>query len=297
MARSGTSWVGKMLVASGRFGYVHEPFNPTSPPGTVRVPTPHWYTYVSEANEQSVLPGLTDALAFRFPLAQELARCRRPADLLRTARTWRHCIRSRNLRPLVKEPYAVLSAEWFARRLRSQIVITVRHPAAVVSSWARLGWNFDFADLLAQPLLLDDGLEPFREEMTAVMAPGCDAFDRVALLWRIIYTVVAQYASRSPELVVVRHEDLSRQPAAEFEALYRRLGLAYTAQAAAAVMASSHEGNPAEAPVRDAYRTALNSASNVDNWRKRLARDEIARIKRATEPAAAHYYSQAEWES
>jgi len=33
MARSGTSWVGKLLQASGELTYVNEPLNPDHPPG------------------------------------------------------------------------------------------------------------------------------------------------------------------------------------------------------------------------------------------------------------------------
>jgi hypothetical protein len=296
MARSGTSWVGKMLLAGGHFGYVHEPFNLTSPPGAVRVPVQHWYTYVNHENEQSVLPALADALEFRYPLGRELGRCRGLADFLHTAKMWRRSIRSRNLRPLVKEPHAVFSAEWFARRLHSQVVITVRHPAAVVGSWTRLGWNFDFADLLAQPMLLQDWLEPFREEMKAAMAPSHDTIDRIALLWRVVYSVVAACQSRSPDLIVVRHEDLSRRPVAEFGTLYRRLGLAYTAEVAEVVRASSDKANPAELPDGGAYGTAMNSAANVDRWKRRLRREDLARIRKLTAAVAARYYPEAEWE-
>lgn len=54
-------------------------------------------------------------------------------------------------RALLKDPFAVFSVPWFAKKLNCQIVITVRHPAAFASSLQRLGWNFDFKDLLDHP--------------------------------------------------------------------------------------------------------------------------------------------------
>ena len=61
--------------------------------------------------------------------------------------------------PLLKDPFAVLSLRWFAEVLHCRIVVTVRHPAAFASGLKRLGWSFDFGDLLRQPLLMRDHLE------------------------------------------------------------------------------------------------------------------------------------------
>jgi hypothetical protein len=296
MARSATSWVGRILFASGQFGYVDEPFNLVSPPGTVRVPVPYWYAYVTSENEDTVLQELADLAAFRYPLRHELARCRRPADVLHTAKMWRRSMRSRSLRPLLKAPHAVFSAEWFERRLNSQVVVVVRHPAAVVSSWKRLGWGFDLYNLLAQPALLRDWLGPMAEEMKIAATEGHDAIDRIALLWRAIYSVVAEYQSRFPAFIVVRHEDLSREPTKGFAALYRRLGLTYSKEVADVVSASTSKRNPEQLTVEDAYRTAVNSAANVDAWKRRLTLEEAARIRALTAPVASRFYADAEWD-
>ena len=116
--RSGTTWVGRMLTVSGELGYINEPFNLSVSPGSFRVPAERWYMYVSEENEGQFLPALGQALAFEYPLARELRRCRNRADLHHTLRSWRGFARSRGRRPLVKEPHAVFSAAWFARRLQ-----------------------------------------------------------------------------------------------------------------------------------------------------------------------------------
>lgn len=42
-------------------------------------------------------------------------------------------------RPLVKDPFALFSAEWFADNFDAEVIVIVRHPAAVVSSIKRLG--------------------------------------------------------------------------------------------------------------------------------------------------------------
>ena len=55
MPRTATSWVGKMLEASGALVYVNEPLNPQHPPGrspgVLRADVQHAFQYISEDNE------------------------------------------------------------------------------------------------------------------------------------------------------------------------------------------------------------------------------------------------------
>jgi Sulfotransferase domain len=296
MPRSGTTWVGRILTASREVGYINEPFNLESSPGSLRLPVEHWYTYVAPENEQRFLPPLLDLVNFRYPLAHELRRCRTRTDVHHTIKMWVTFVRNRHRRPLVKEPHAVFSAEWFLERLGADVVVTVRHPAAVVSSWKRLEWSFDFANLLQQPTLMRDWLEPMRAEMEAALLPQNDLVDRVALLWRLIYSIVRDYGGRSPCVHVVRQEDLSRDPLQEYAKLYGALGLSFTADAAEAVRASSSRDNPKESSVESPHETRIDSRANLENWKHRLTEDELSRIRRLTEETAGLYYSSLEWD-
>jgi hypothetical protein len=295
MPRSGTTWVGRMLTASGEVGYINEPFNLAVSPGTFRIPVDHWYEYVSAENEAHILPDLGRALEFEYPLGRELRRCRNRTDLLHTLRSWRGFVRSRHRRPLIKEPHAVFSIPWFAERLASDVVVTVRHPAAVVSSWKRLDWSFDFANLLDQPNLMQDWLEPFRLEMQAAVAPDRTPVDRVALLWAVIYSVIDRQRERFPRLHIVRQEDLSRDPVEEYAKLYDAAGLSFTSAAAAAVRAASSEENPKETNPENPHETRIDSRANLENWKRGLTGDELGRIRRLTETTAGLYYSRLDW--
>lgn len=295
MPRSGTTWVGRMLCAGGSAGYLNEPFNLATSPGTFRIPVEHWYPYIDAENEARFLPELADAFRFRYPLRHELARCRSRTDLLHTLKSWRHFVAARGRRPLVKEPHAVFSAGWFAERLGSDVVVTVRHPAAVVASWKRLEWSFDFTNLLEQQALVRERLGPFAPAMQATLAPEKDLVDRVALLWRIIYSLVADDRERYPRLRVVRQEDLSRDPLDGYRALYGALGLPFTGEAAAAVAASSSSENPKTTPVESPHETRIDSRANLESWRPRLDADEIRRIRTITGETASRYYTELEW--
>ena len=284
-----------MLTAGGSVGYINEPFNLAASPGSFRIPVDHWYAYVSAENEDRILPPLRRALAFDYPLLRELGRCRNQTDLLHTLRSWRAFARGRGHRPLVKEPHAVFSIEWFAERLASDVVVTVRHPAAVVSSWKRLEWNFDFTNLLEQRALMRDWLEPFRAEMEAALLPDKDLVHKVALLWHIVYSLVDRHRERLTRVYVCRQEDLSRDPVREYGKLYDAVDLSFTDDAVEAVRASSSGENPKETRVEEPHETRIDSRANLENWKQRLSGGEISRIRELTEETAGLYYPSLEW--
>jgi glycosyltransferase involved in cell wall biosynthesis len=211
--RSSTTWVGKMLAANQQYVYVSEPLNILHRRGVMRTPVKHWYTYVTDENETEVLSGFYETMALRYHTWLEMTDIRSLKDAGRMLRDWSAFTFGYNSgkQVMLKDPFAVFSAVWFSRRLDCEVVIAVRHPAAFVSSLKRLNWPFQFEDLLAQPLLMRDWLEPFREEMVRAMQQPLDIFYQASLLWRIIYQVVYQYSIEYPEFHIVRHEDLSLQ--------------------------------------------------------------------------------------
>ncbi len=296
--RSGTTWVGKMLAAGGALAYVSEPLNVFHRPGVLRAPVHYWYTYVSSENEADYLPAFQETLRLDYHTGAELKSLRSPKDVARMARDWSIFARgrSRRQRVLLKDPFAVFSALWFAERLNCQVVILVRHPAAFVSSLKRLDWDFDFRDLLAQPALMRDWLAPFRAELESAVAKPLDLIGQAGLLWRVVYHVVAQYKEKHPAFHIIRHEGFSLDPLTEFESLYAALDLPFTGRARRRISRSTAAANPAEVSARSIYSVKLDSRANLKNWQKRLTQDEIARIRSLTGDIAAHFYSSEDWQ-
>lgn len=293
--RTGTTWVGRMLAANPATAYISEPLNVLHRPGVMRAPAPFWYLYVTRENEGPLLEALHETLAYRYHLPAELASLRSGHDFLRMCRDAGIFLRGRLLRqrPLLKDPFAVFSLPWFARRLDCEIVVTVRHPAAFASSLKRLNWPFDFGDLLAQPLLMRDQLEPYRTGMESM--PAGDIIGQASLLWVMVYRSV-QAARRSlPAVRVVRHEDLSLDPAAGFRDLYGQLGLDFTPRVEQSILRSSSSDNPAEVSRRNAHSVRLDSRANLHNWKRRLEPEEIRRVRALTEDVARDFYPEVEW--
>ncbi len=296
--RSGTTWIGKILATSQEVAYISEPLNVHHRPGVLRVPTQYWYTYICEENQSNLLSGFQETLQFRYHLWLELKSTRSLKDGGRMLRdlTWFARGRLKGSRPLLKDPFAVFSAPWFAQAFSSQIVILVRHPLAFVSSLKRLNWDFNFQDLLGQPLLMRDHLEPFREEMNKNRQSPRDIIYQGSLLWRIVYTVVDGFRESHPEFLVVRHEDISRDPEGEFRDLYTSLGLAFTPKVRQTITNSSQSSNPDELSTHKVHAVNLDSRANLSNWKKRLTSEEAARIREFTIDIATKFYSEESWE-
>lgn len=292
--RSGTTWVGRMLSAAPRTAYLSEPLNVLHRPGVFHAPVKYWYLHLGKHNEAEYLPAFHALLNYQYDLLAEIKSLRSRKDLLRLGRDWATFAQGKLFKPtpVIKDPFALFSIPWFIQQLNCQVVVTVRHPAGFASSLKRLNWSFDFQNLLNQPSLMQAYLEADRAAMEAVQ-PN-DLIGQAALLWKLIYRFVQTTRSGFPNLNIVRHEDLSRNPLVEYEKLYRALNLEFTETAKNTILNSSASENPTRLSKNKTHSVKLDSKSAVQNWKKILTAEEIARIRQITE-AASEFYTDEDW--
>ena len=287
--RSGTTWAGKMLTGP-QVAYISEPLNVLHRPGVLRAKVKHWYQYICDENEAEFLAPFEELLDYRYHTWGEIKSIRSIKDFLRMGRDFKifYDALEHGQRALLKDPFAVFSIPWFVNRFDFKVVVTVRHPAAFASSLKRLGWNFDFKDLLDQPLLMRDHLEPYRDRMQAIKAD--DVIGQASLLWTMIYRAVHSQGQLNRRLIIVRHEDLSRDPVSGFRDLYTALGLDFTHHAEEKILTSSNSENPTELSRNKTHSVKLDSRASVDNWKKHLTAEEIQRIQDITGETLRLYY-------
>jgi hypothetical protein len=279
-----------MIALDPQVAYISEPLNVLHRPGVLRAKVNHWYQYICEENEDGYLSAFEDLLDYRYHTWSEIKSIRSVKDFLRMGRdfTTFYTALEHGQRALLKDPFAVFSMPWFAKRFNFKMVVTVRHPAAFASSLKRLGWNFDFNDLLDQPLLMRDHLEPYREQMHEMKAE--DVIGQASLLWTMIYCFVHETCRLNPDFIVVRHEDLSRDPLGGYRDLYSRLGLAFTSQTEEKILNSSSSDNPTELSRKKVHSVKLDSLANIDNWKKRLTDNEIDHVLEITGDVLELFY-------
>jgi hypothetical protein len=262
--RTGTTWVGETLARSPDLEYVWEPYNPLVR-AWPHARVPHFMTGPYDA--QPLVDDIATALVGLRSGGRLLGH---PESIAREARQrYRFAAARRAKRAaLLKDPLAVLLARHLEERFGFRVVLCVRHPAGFVASCLRLGWDYDFENLLAQPQLMDR-LAPWREEMQATLGRTGPMLHRVTLLWRVVYGALAAGELAPAAPYVVRYEQAVADPSV-FGQLADRLGVRVTS----------------EAPGVDASRT--------DAWRTQLTSEELAYIRTSSEIEATRWdYSDA----
>ncbi|HEX2056829.1 MAG TPA: sulfotransferase [Actinomycetota bacterium] len=294
--RSGTTWVGRMLCASREAGYVHEPFNPNRSPGWFPEPLPYWFMYLTEENAGPYEERVEDLLALRYPL-RSLAKARSPRALAQQGPELARSVlyRLQRRRTLLKDPMALFSAEWLARRFGTDVVVMIRHPAAFVSSIKRQNWGFDYErNWLAQDLLMRDLLGAWGDSFRGYRGE-VDIVGEGIVMWNAMYDVVRGYRERHPEWHFVKYDDLADDPLGGFADLYARLGLRWDERAHRDVVRSSSASNVKEVPIW--RRRAINRDSRAAKrtWTQRLTPEEVERVRSSVAEVAESFYAEEEW--
>lgn len=279
--RSGTTWLARMLAfARGTVPLALEPFNPGPGQYALGGLAPYFYMYVPGIEQEAALTIYRRILEGRE----------------KRLFGWRQVHRWNPFptrgRVVVKDPPAALSSEWLAGNFDLGVLVLVRHPAGFASSLKRLGWVFDWDNLLRQEALMRDQLEPFRSE---IEARPQGIVEQAAVLWRCVYHVLLTYAGRNPGWIVRTHEELAVNPLREIRELYRILGLEWTARVERRVRGHTNARNPAAAPEGVVHQLRRDSAAAVRTWRKILTEEEVSYLRRSTGEMAARFYSDEEW--
>jgi hypothetical protein len=285
-----------MLAAStSPVAYIHEPFSPTRRPGICRVTFPFWFYYVCEENEVEFREPIRAMLGFEYQLRAGLSSRARVTDVGKDLVRWAQFLgyRRRSVRPLVKDPLAVFSADWLSEAFHMDVVMLTRHPAAFVSSLMKAGWTHPFDDFMRQPLLMRDRLHPFSEEIASFAREERTILEQGILLWRLIHHDIAARRDQHPEWHLLRHEDISRDPERQFESLFAALGLEFGPRTRRAVREHSSRANPADPA--DLASLKRDSRASVMTWKERLSSAEIATIREGVEDVSGAFYGPEDW--
>ena len=287
--RSGSTWIGKTFALAPELCYIHEPFNIKKHP---EAPFDVWFLYLNESFPQKHSLDVKAYLnGFRtFSVAQAISGVLKAKYPGQARDVIVEQINRQLKRPLFKDPIAVLSAEWMHKELNSEVVLSVRHPAAFVASIKVKDWQFDFRNFLRQEELMDTKFSLFRSEIMDLAASKRDIIDQGILLWNCIHAVINDYRiayAHNNDWSFVRHEDLSLKPLETFRDLFKKHGLTFNEQVSRAILASTQSDEKK-------YLTR-NAKKNITTWKDRLTQAEIERIKKGTENIWPLFYEEDSW--
>lgn len=294
--RSGTTWIAKVLSHSRRVAFVDEPFNPIYRPSRVDPVFKLWFQYVCDENAGEFVDRLTRAYELHYPWRQ-LVRLRSRDEWGRFGSEGVSSVFHRLLQDqvLCKDPIAIFSLPWLVEHFGLKVIVCVRHPAAFVSSNLKLGWEFEYRNLVNQPLFMRDCAGDFAAEIERMASDQAPPIEQETLLWRIIYSRVHDYQARYPDWIVIRHEDMVDEPRSHFSDLARRCGLPWDASLADFADRSSSSENPGEVPSERWNTVFRDSRAAARTWHSRLAPEQIDQIREATQREASWFYSESDW--
>ncbi len=298
--RSGTTWVGKMISTSPSIAYINEPFNPFTYKkfrGRCGAKFVNQYTYITDENESEFYPYLKDTLEFRYNFLGQLKSSQNCADVRRAVKEqfqfWGYQYRSQT--PLMKDPLALCSLPWLADKFNLDIVVLIRHPAAFVASVKRVGWKYNFSELLAQPPLIRDHLSEFEEEIREHATTQKDIIDNASLIWKLMYYMVSKYQKSHQHWLYRRYEDIAKEPVSAFESLFSQLNLDFSESVKNTIVDFTNNSNPTNFNDKDWSFRKRNSNANITSWKSKLTDEEIKRIRESVESVASNFYSDADW--
>jgi hypothetical protein len=278
--RSGSSWVGHMIAKSPSVYYYHEPLNLTKfrDPCICGARIDYLFQYIPGINESAFYNHFKHIIELPYYLS------------LKEGNNFEHS----PARTLIKDPFALFSAEWLTSKFNMDVIILIRHPAAFVGSLKRLNWDFSFLHFLDQPVLMREHLYPFESLMRDDINGKHDFIQRAALLWKIINHVILGYQEKHKDWIFLRHEDISRRPLDHFQFIFGKLNLPFLEETRRKIEEYSNASNPSEAPTNYAF-NKVNSKANIRNWGKRLSSAEIKIIRSIVEDVSCKFYSDDDW--
>jgi hypothetical protein len=291
--RSGTTWVGNTISQHRRIRYVQEPFNVNDPNAQTGLELDNWFTHFNSSDRQQDIICAFDELLEHAPIryAKNVVKNANP-DIKMPLRFAKHLLLETFVTDtvLIKDPLALLSADWLHENYGSSNIVMIRKPEAFVGSLKAAGWDFNFEDLKRQKHLMNGRLSEFGdaiEEITAGRSKS-DFVDRASLLWTVLHTVIDQYRNEYPEWMYVKHEELASNPQAGFSNIFRYLNLEEDTSIKDYIEAMTKNLTAPEAD--DIGYRARNSALVIDNWKRRLSARELERIREYTSALSAKFY-------
>jgi Sulfotransferase family len=292
--RSGTTWAATVLGQTGRAAYVEEPDNhfrfafgyrakrllgqgefPSPRDRGAAAYTELWdQAFTTRARPQRAVERWADRAANRVLAAEDVGRISgalrggRPTLALRAAEAL--AVPRRPAGPaehvVVKSVYAQLALEWIVERWPCSVVVVVRNPLAILSSWVQLRW---LTHPTWEPL---DALDPHLHTARSGLPPAPPSrLARSAWLVGFLTHSLQSALAQHPEWHVVSHEALCARPVDRFRELADRVDLEWNAEAEATLVRLDRPGSG-----HDVARVA---ADADQAWRSRLDATQVEEIE------------------
>jgi hypothetical protein len=171
-------------------------------------------------------------------------------------------------RIVAKSIHAELCIEWIAEEFDVDVLLLLRHPASVLASWMEVNLKDSrYSTLEHHPAVRKRFIEPW-----GVPLPGPDPVERMSWMIGLLIAAIEDVSARHPDWHVRTHEQLCSDPPAEFQQLYRDLGLVWGEATADFLHQHNTPGS--------GFMVKRVASELADSWQHRLDDDQLATLRR-----------------
>lgn len=188
-------------------------------------------------------------------------------------------------RVIVKDPFAVLSLPAIVSATGALPVLLYRHPAAVLSSYRRMGWTADAEEVLAA---LPDAvpIPSPRLDQAGGEIPTAE-IDEVALMawfWSVLNTQALRDITGLGRGVVVAHEQAAIGGAAAMQQLFDLVDLPWDDSVAQTLRPAPDGLAAATSGSTDLHRLDRAPEAVANSWRAHVSEADLEKVERVAGP-------------
>jgi len=172
---------------------------------------------------------------------------------------------------VAKSVHACLALGWLASRFDVEVVVVLRHPANVLSSWLELELPDRDRDLSSVRVVRERFVDRW-----GVQRPGGSSLERAVWQLGLLTCALEEAISEHPDWQVCTHEQLCTDPEAEFHRLSLAVGLTWGADMSETIERSDKAGS--------GFAVERQASKMADSWRERLGQEQVETMLRVLEP-------------
>jgi Sulfotransferase family len=169
-------------------------------------------------------------------------------------------------RLFVKTVLLPLAVEWLADETNADVLILLRHPGNVLSSWMKLDLNLEYTRLDDHPAIRR------QIEQKQIPRPGSDPLERMVWHIGVLDAGLEAAAARHPTWQVRTHEDLCIEPIDKFKRLFDDLGLVWNERVEQYLARNDRPG--------EGFLTRRVASDQPAAWKQRLTPAQIEVLQR-----------------
>lgn len=301
--RSGKTWIAKGIQKSKKVNYIDQPLHKGKRVSQRDISVNYWYYYINNKNGGEYYDDFTKILNYKINYHKRLIGIKDYKDILYLIKAIIYSTKNRifkNHRPIIDDPFALVSAEWLYQTFNFDVIVVIRHPCAFISSLKIRNYKFPFEHFLSQNDLMRDKFSHFENEIRDYTIKKRDIVSQGILLWNILYSAVSSYKREyHDKWVFVRFEDVILNPVTEFRKIFKKINLEFNHDIEKRLVAYSKKRNIKEEKYERIGKYLGNYTypiqSQKDVYKLILTEREISLIKEQTQPVWEKFYDNSNW--